>query len=1107
MQLLFDCNGRRSLRALTIIPKTWLIMRLTAALLFMACFQVNARSYGQGISLSLKDAPLEKVFREIRKQTGYDFFYNDVWMHKAAKITINVKNTSLEDVLQLCFKNQPFTYTITDKTVILKPKEKNVEAPLPSPVIDIKGKLINEKGEPVIGATIKVKGTNIATMSDGNGEFFLQAVDEEATLIISGAEMQPLEIKVKKRNSITAVVKIKESELDKVVIMAYGTTTRRLNTGNISKVTSEVIEKQPVSNPLLALQGRVPGMIITQQTGVPGGRIDVQIRGRNSIANGSNPLYIIDGVPFTSTSISSTTINGSIIGGGNPLNGINPGDIESIEILKDADATAIYGSRGANGVVLITTKKGKAGNMRVDFNMYAGGGKVTKTMDLLNTSQYLEMRREAFTNDGVSPNASNAYDLLVWDTTRYTDWQKELFGGTAHVANAQLSISGGNANTQYLIAGGYYRETTVFPGDFANRKASVHFNLNGTSTDNKFRIVFSGSYLNDDNNLLTSDLSAIIPPPPNAPAVNDKDGNLNWDVGFENPFATLFRKYKSNTNNIIGNTTLSYKLFKGLQLKSNLGYTQIQIEELGTAPKKSLNPASSTQPSSRFSNGSVKTWIIEPQAEYDLTANKGRLNVVVGLTFQQEMRKRTELNATGFANDNLIENPGSASSVAINNSGTFYSKYRYQAVFGRINYRWEDKYIVNITGRRDGSSRFGPGKQFTNFGALGIAWIFSQEKFIKNELAFISYGKLRASYGTTGNDQIPDYGYLDLLSSTSYPYQGISGLYPIRLFNPEYAWETNKKMEAAIELGFCQNRILFNVSWYQNRSSNQLVGYTLPATTGFTSISNYNLPATVQNTGWEIELSSINIRNKDSRWSTTFNISIPKNKLVSYPDFSSSSYANTYVIGKPLNIVKALHNIGVDPEKGVYQFEDINGSGSGMDIPGDFQALKKIGQSFYGGLENNIQLKNWELDFFFQFVKQTAKNYLGFSGFSAPGTIVNQPSTVMNRWQKADDNTDIQKFTTGSGSGFPAYLAYIYGSLFSDISIRDASFVRLRNVSLVYHIPEKWTRLLHLQTGKLYFQGQNLLTFSNYLGMDPENAGQYKLPPLRVLTFGIHLTF
>jgi hypothetical protein len=466
----------------------------------------------------------------------------------------------------------------------------------------------------------------------------------------------------------------------------------------------------------------------------------------------------------------------------------------------------------------------------------------------------------------------------------------------------------------------------------------------------------------------------------------------------------------------------------------------------------------------------------------------------MGTTFQESIQEGETIQATGYTSDALLENILAATNVNIASSS--YTQYRYAAIFGRANYTWREKYIVNLTGRRDGSSRFGPGKQFGNFGAIGLAWIFSNESFVKSGVPFLSFGKLRSSYGSTGSDAIGNYQYLNSYLSTTYPYNGSSGLVISRLANPDYSWETNRKLELGIELGFIKDAITFSASWYKNRSSNQLVGLPLPVITGQSSVQ-FNLPATVENTGWELQINTVNVKHSRFEWLTTFNVTIPKNKLVKFPNLDAfPAYNNIYKEGSSLFLKRTLQSNGVDPTTGSYTFADVNEDGS-VSIDEDGKFLKEIAQSYYGGINNHIRFGRVQLDIFFQFVNQTGSNYM--KSFSSPGMLSNQPNVVLGRWQEAGDNAIVQRYSSLTS------ISYIYNR-FSDNVISDASFIRLKNASLSWQLPEKWMKKLKITGAKLNLQGQNLLTFTNFLGMDPESQNVSFLPPLRVVAAGFQLT-
>ena len=1099
------------------ITKTLLVMKLTVVLLTAAILNVSAAGISQTVTLKGKDISLMEIFSVIKQQTGYVVIANASLVDKAHPVTISAINSPLKNFLDQVFRDQPLQFSMKNTTIVISLKTTGVgssdlqfDNTAPPP---ISGIIRDLEGNPLAGINIAIKGTNRGVVTDAYGNFIIDANINEV-LIISAINYGTKEIKIGSANTpLNISLERSVSPLDEVQIIAYGQTSTRFSTGNVSTVKAADIEKQPVTNPLLALQGRVPGLFITQNSGVPGSGISVQIRGQNSIGNGNDPLYIIDGVPYTSQllpNLSSDVLqqsSGNYYAGGNPLSFINPLDIDNISILKDADATAIYGSRGANGVVLITTKKGRAGSTAVTLSLSSGIGQVSRKVDLLNPSQYLHMRREAFKNDDDVPTVDNAPDLLYWDTTRSTDWQKELIGGTAHYTNAQASLSGGNDLTQYLISTNYNKESTVFPGDFSDQKTAVHLNINSTSSNRKFTANFSANYMVDNNNLPAVDLGgsvALIYLPPNAPEPFNADGTLNWAnstwPGFTNPFAITKRKYKAQTNNLLSNLNISYQLLKDLELKCSFGYTNLQVEEISTFPISSSDPLFAMKGSASFTNNSIRSWIAEPQVTYRRIIGEGRLEVLLGTTFQQNKNKGQIEKGDGYNSDLLLENIQAAPTLFI--TSVTNTDYKYTAAFARINYILSNKYIVNLTGRRDGSSRFGDNNKLHNFGSVGLAWNFSYENFIQNNLPFLSFGKIRTSYGTTGNDQIGEYRFLDLYNTFQSSYQGTIGLTPSNLYNPNLAWEETKKWEVALDLGFLKDRILINTVFYKNRSSNQLLEYILPTVTGFSGISS-NFPATVQNTGWEFTVSTNNIKSLNFNWNSSINLSIPRNKLISFPGFESSGYQSSLVIGAPLNIRKVFQMVGVNDTTGNYQFLDIKGNiTSTPTYVTDQTAIANTAPDFYGGISNSLSFRGVQLDFLFQFTKQRGINPL-FSTINPGRFGLNQNVAVLDRWQASGDKPPIQRFSQSPISS--SSQAYPFGSQ-SDHAFTDASFIRLKNLSLSYQLPDNLIKKIHFKSCKVYLSSQNLLTITNYIGLDPENSVYKALPPLRVITLGIQVS-
>lgn len=1092
--------------------KLWRIMKLCAvqAALIVTIVGVSLAhdNYGQmldtRITIKLKDAPLETILKEIELAAKIKFAYSHEQLDLQEKISVNFEDQSLGEVLEELFASRQIKFKVHEKESSISLRKssdkKQSENLFPDKVPTLITGTVTDgsNNQPLAGVNVIVKGTTQGTTTDSYGKFSLSA-DQKDILIFSFIGFTPFETQVGDRTIIDIVLQEDVQSLNQVVINAgYWTVKEKEQTGNIARITADEIKSQPVSNPLQAMSGRMAGVLVTQETGVAGGGIQIQIRGKNSISSGNDPLYIIDGIPVVSTSLKSNSF-GSALGAGSPFSTINPNDIESIEVLKDGAATAIYGSRGANGVILITTKKGAAGKTKVDVTVSTGFSQVTNMMKLLSSPQYLTMRRESFKNDGITPTTSNAYDLLLWDTTRYTNWQKELIGNTGHVTNVNTSVSGGDKNTQFLISGGYYKEGTVFPGNFGFTRGTGSISVNHRSANDRFQAYMSVNYQYESNQLFNGDLTnQAILLSPNAPQASDQNGNLYWGPPstFDNPLAYLQQKYDVTTDNFRANSRIGYKLTSDLEFKTNLGYTRVGTESYSSVPVASLDPSYGvTTGSAYFGNGTYTSWIVEPQLEYKKVLKQSAINVLLGTTFLNSQRNTSTVLGTGYVNEQLMDNPQAAGTVSISEASN--TQYRYSAVFGRINYTLKDKYIFDLTGRRDGSSRFGPDRRFASFGSVSGAWVFSKEDFA-TVLTFLSFGKLRASYGTSGNDQIGDYGYLDTYTSTR-PYAGAPGLIPSRLVNPSYSWETNAKLEGGIELGFLNDRLFLSLSYYRNRSSNQLVGQPLSGVTGFTSVQS-NLLATVENTGLEIELSSTNLKRGDFSWNSSLNFTIPRNKLIEFQSLSASVYANQYVIGESINISKVFRYNGVDPTSGLYTFQDVDGNGT-ITSPTDNQTIINATPTFFGGLNNSLKYKNWTLSFFFQYVKQISSSYL--TAFGTPGFIRNQPEEVMTRWSSTDMTTNVQRFSATTSTAYNAFNL----ATRSERNYEDASYLRMKNISLSYALPKAWTDKVKMQRAEVFFQGQNLLTITSYKGLDPETRSFINLPPLRTITFGAHITF
>jgi TonB-dependent starch-binding outer membrane protein SusC len=1101
------------------------------AIIFLTNLLIASPGRGQEseketISLRLSNASLLKVIKAINAQSNFVIMYELTPKIKNVKVTIAFINKTIDEVMDELVKGRNLQWSRQKNVIILEDASDTTAIPsgaLKYPAIipsltqpPVSGIVRGPDAQPLAGVNIIVKGTNRGTTSRADGTFSIAANAGE-TLQISSVGYNEKLVLIRNDSFIGIVaLALSDSKLDEVQIIAYGETSRRLQTGNVGTVKAEEIAKQPVNNPLLALQGRVPGVMIEQASGFSGAGVKVRIQGQNSISRGNDPFYVIDGVPYVSQLLPNL---GVILGGfgaanGNPLAFINPADIESIDVLKDADATAIYGSRASNGAILITTKKGKAGTMHVSLNFQAGYGQVTRRLKLLSTSQYIEMRKETKMNDNEAIGDDD-YDINgTWSEHTNHDWQKELLGGKAKYNDLQASLSGGNSNVQYLIGTGFHKESTVFPTDLADTKVNVRFNMNAFSNDRRFSATFSGSFLNDDNRLPNVDLTRnAMTLSPNAPDLRKADGSLNWGVndkgfstiGINHPLAKITALYKSNTNNLLANASFNYYITKALNFKTTFGYNALSSDELITGPASIWAPeySSFVTRSASYGDNRIKTWIIEPQLNFEHHFLNGKIKALLGSSLQQMTSNRKVVNGSGYISDLVLENIGAATHVTVPPSSTIASKYKYNAGFFSINYNLDDKYILNVSGRRDGSSRYGSANRFHNFGAVGAAWLFSNEKFFNPLSKIIDFGKLRVSYGTTGSDQIGDYVYLSLYSYNTppIPYRGAASLIQNKLTNPYIQWEETRKFSLGLDLGFFSDRILINCNYFLNSSSNLIYFGELPSTAG-PRMLDVNLPAEVQNSGVEVQISTINISKKNYKWSSSFNITAARNMLRKFDNLSTSSFFNEFVVGRAINIVKTYPFKGVDSEEGRYLYADKNGNLT--DDPNSDPANKTVifnrDPKFFGGLNNTISYKGLQLDFLLQFVKQVASGYAP----DPPGfTAVNQPESVFERWQKVGDKTNVQKFSKTD----PMTVAAYFNKRESDAFYIDGSYMRLKNASLSWTLPLAVRKKLSLENGRVFINCQNLFTITSYRGLDPETQSSVSLPPLRVFAAGFQLTF
>jgi len=1080
-----------------------LTMKFTFFLLITVIMQVSANSYGQKVTLSEKNTRLEHIFNKIRVQTGYDFMFSGSTMRDTKTISINVRDAELKTVLDQLLTNQPLTFKIEDRSVVitrksLKETVKNTTAGLAA---ILSGKVVNEQGLPLPGVTVtiipedKTKKTS-SFFINNSGAVFTLNVEQNDLLqfsfigyktqehLVSGLK-QPVTIKM-----VSAV-----GSLDEIQVIAYGTTSRRLSTGAVSSITAEEIAKQPVSNPLLALQGRVSGAVITQNSGLPGGYVDVLIRGASSISSGTTPLFVIDGVPFNTGAPAS--VNGA---GFNEVSGIaapsvrlspfsiiNPDDIERIDILKDADATAIFGTKGANGAVMITTKRAKQGKTQLSVNLQQGFGEVAHFIPILNLEQYLNIRHQALKNDGLTPNATNAPDLLSWNQNEGVDWQRKYMGGTAQYTNINATLQGGDARTRMLLSTGYNRQTPVSPGRQSDQRASARLNVEHNSLDKKFNAVANINYGYNHSDMRTSDFSQFVFMPPNRPLYN-ADGSINWAT-IQNPEASLLKRYLGSTNSLTSNLNLRYILMSGLELQVNSGFNKSNTNQNQQSPAISESPRNAV-PTNDANFGLIDNqfYSVEPQLNFNRKIGGGDLSLLIGTTFQNTAFVSTSINARQYINAQLLGAITGAANYRLTGNNNVY---KYNSVFTRLNYNWQQKYIINGILRRDGSSRFGSDYSFGNFGSIGGAWIFTNEDFLKNKKSFLSFGKLKANWGITGNDLISDYLYLPLFKPSNV-YQGQTTLASVNPANEKIRWETTQKLDLGIDLGFFNDRMLLNANYYYNRSNNQLGMLSLPVSTGYSGYM-ANFPARIDMQGVEFELNTTNVKSKNFNWKTSLNLTIPRSKIVSVSaDFTGAA---TLPIGYPLSQFRGYIFDSIDPDTGIPLFRTTAGGTTATPTMDDLQWYGNTLPKAYGGIGNDFQYQGFTLSFFIQVMQQDGQT---MPKPGSIGTATNLPAQFASGvWQKSGDIATFPKASTG-------LTAYSFlGS--SNFGFGDNTFAKLRNISLAYALPAQWTKSVHVTNARIFANAQNVYTWTKakYL-FDPETGSA--TPPLRMITFGLNLS-
>ncbi|WP_090996742.1 TonB-dependent receptor [Pedobacter insulae] len=1067
-------------------------MKLTIVLLLATSLQfVSAKTFGQKINLVRNNVTLEAALMEIQKQTGYNFFYSQELLKNAKPFDISVSNSSLKEVLAICFKGQPLTYILNKKTIVVKPADlKNIVQD-----ITITGKVLDHQGLPLEGVSVKLKDANKETVTNQNGDYTISVPDGDAKLVFSFLGFESQEVTVGTQTSININLKTALSALEEVVVIGYGTVKKKDLTGSVSQVKSKEINAMPNANVLQALSGRAAGVQVRQGSGAPGSSSTVRIRGGNSILGSNEPLYVIDGFP----------VNGS------PTQ-INNTDIESVEVLKDASATAIYGSRGANGVVLITTKKGKAGKTAVSFETSYGTQSLIKKLDLMNAKEYAIFYNEQRTNSNLTPFFSQAE---IDGFGEGFDWQDFVFQ-KAPIRTTALNVNGGNEKTQFSVSGSAFGQNGIVKGsDYdryslvtsLNHKISDKFSLSFSSTLSKLSTERKDS---GGGNRGNSMISAAVSAPPTLTPFND-DGSyrvLSTAYPFiatdiRNPINFINEQNsKIKANVVLANASINYNITPALQLKIAGG---IENRDERTDTYTTTKFFASAGSANIFA-GQFTSFLNENTLSYQKEFNKHSLNAVLGFTYQDFLNTGVSAGGTGFLSDNF-ESYDLGAAANPNVPGSSYIKSVLLSYLGRVNYSYDNKYLATVSLRRDGSSRYSEGSKWGYFPSAALAWRVSNEEFLKgNEL--ISDLKLRTSFGVTGSQAINPYSTLNQLSAgrtifNDAPYTTFA---PGTVLASDLKWETTEQLDFGIDIGLLKNRFLLTADYYIKNTRDLLSNVILPSSLGYTStIQNVGQ---IKNTGLELGLES-NILKGAFNWDLNANIAFNRNKVIklSKGDELLRDRVNLVVIndvtsilteGKPVGTFWGYLEEGYDAT-GKIIFKDLDGDGTISQ--NDKTYIGNANPDFIYGLNSTMTFKNFELNLFFQglqgndiFNASSITNTLDY-GFG-----LNMTQDVFdNRW--TPQNAANAKYPKVSNATAVRV---------SDRLIEDGSYLRLKNVMLAYNLPKSILKTNWISKLTLYASGQNLFTSTNYSWWDPETnfrIDYHSYPNAKSITFGLRAGF
>jgi TonB-linked SusC/RagA family outer membrane protein len=926
----------------------------------------------------------------------------------------------------------------------------------------VTGSVIDEKtGDGIPNVSVKVQGSSKGTSTDSRGSFSLQAKEGDK-LDISSVGYKSTSVEV----DLTAPMQIKltvtNQQLTDVVVVGYGTKKRSDLTGAVSSVSKERLSQLPVTNALQAIQGSVTGVTITQSSSVPGSSSSALVRGAGSLAATTEPFIVVDGVPF--------------IGGS--LNDINPSDIASIDILKDVSSTAVYGTRGANGVILITTKKGRTGKASITYNVYAGVEGISHKVEPMNGAQYVQKYADwkaqaANTSTAILPNA---FEQVNYANNATTDWLDQVTRG-GNIQNHTLSISGGSKDVRYYVSGDYLKQNGVIRGYQYNR-ASIRTNVDATVTsflNMGINVALTGNNYDGGRANLTAATQT-------SPYGTFKNAAGDYEIYpmfgellYTNPMLGLNTTRKERTKNIAANIYAELSPgIKGLKFKTTVALNYVPTLFQTYVGRKANSPIGNAQ----IVNSETNYWLIDNLLTYEKSFDKHRLDFTALYSAEETRFNRDSTFAANFINDVIeFNNLGAASITA---AGSFTSKQTRLSQMLRVNYGYDSRYLLTLTARRDGASVFGSNtSKYAWFPSVALAWNANKEKFLE-KATWLNNLKLRFSYGLAGNQGIAPYGSITSFGTTAVPYNGLStvGLITNVLGNNNLTWESTIGSNFGIDFSILKNKISGSIETYSTKSKDLLVYRSLPTITGYTRVLD-NL-GVVSNKGIELSLKTQNLTIKDFRWETSINFSSNKNKIVELYGDGKDDIGNRWFIGKPISVVydyklAGIWQVGespanVDPtaKPGDLKFEDLDGSKT---ITADDRMI--LGQSapkWIGGLTNTFHYKNFHLNVFIQTVQGVTRNNSSLD-FRDLGGRQNLPAEV-GYW------------TSANASNTRPSLTYNNSRLYGYAS--DASYTRLKDVTLSYVAGKKLLEKTKLGGITFYMSGRNLGTWTKWVGWDPE---------------------